>query len=353
MYAAFYGLAKKPFTMTPDPAFLFMTRQHQEALSGLLYAILDRKGFLVLSGVAGCGKTTMLAWVLGKVPPKQVQSSLILNPMLTPMEFLEMAMIDFGIQDIPDSKARRLCHLRNFLLRGQREGITNVLIVDEAHKLSVELLEEIRLLGNLEIGPDKLIQILLVGQPELDDVLNQPNLWQLKQRVSVRLAIEALSSAEIEKYIEHRWTVAEGKLPAPFAPEAVETIGKWSMGIPRLINSLCDNSLLTAFSEESTTVRKEHVEMAARDLGLRREVEAPAATSAASAPASSTASAVSAVSAASVSVPVAAPPEPATLPAYREIVPRFAIAAEERKKESRMLGRLFRMPWRRNGRHEH
>jgi general secretion pathway protein A len=331
MYATFYGLAKKPFSMTPDPAFLFMTEQHREALSGLVYAILERKGYLVLSGVAGCGKTTLLAWVMGNLPRNQVQSALILNPTLTREEFLEMAMLDFGMQEIPDSKARRLWELRSFLLKGQREGLINVLIVDEAHKLSVELLEEIRLLGNLELGPDKLIQILLVGQPELDDVLNKPELWQLKQRVSVRLALKALSPAEIAKYIEHRWTLAEGKLPTPFSTEAVEAIGKWSTGIPRLINSLCDNTLLTAFADEAKTVMVRHVEVAARDLGLQAKVAAPAAT------------------AATAAVLRPAPAAAASEPAPKAIEAHVAVAASMPQKKKSIFGRwVIRRPARRN-----
>ena len=150
MYTAFFDLARMPFNMTPDPAMLYMTEQHREALAGLTYAILDRKGFLALSGMAGSGKTTLLAWVLQKLPVDKVRSSVILNPTLTPSEFLELAMLDFGIQDIPPSKALRLVILQRFLLNLHRDGKIAVLIVDEAHKLSAEVLEEIRLLGNLE-----------------------------------------------------------------------------------------------------------------------------------------------------------------------------------------------------------
>src|ERR1700733_1740666 len=175
MYTAFFGLTKMPFNMTPDPAFLFLTEQHREALAGLTYAILDRKGFLALSGMAGAGKTTLLAWVLEKLPVTKVRSSVILNPTLTPSEFLELAMLDFGLTDIPTSKAHRLWSLQKFLLAGQREGKVSVLIVDEAHKLSPEVLEEIRLLGNFECADEKLLQVVLIGQSELDEVLNRPD----------------------------------------------------------------------------------------------------------------------------------------------------------------------------------
>jgi general secretion pathway protein A len=188
--------------------------------------------------------------------------------LLTKEEFLELAMLDFGLTDIPVSKAQRLWMLQKFLLRGRKDGKINVLIVDEAHKLSTQLLEEIRLLGNLEYGDEKLIQILLIGQSELDEVMNRPELWQLKQRISVRLAIKPLSVDDVEKYIQHRWTIAGGKSPLPFTPEALANIRKWSKGIPRLINSLCDNALTLAFADETRAVSAAHVETAATDLQL-------------------------------------------------------------------------------------
>ena len=277
MYTEFYNLARKPFNMTPDPAYLFLTNQYREALAGLSYAIVERKGFLVLSGVAGCGKTTLLAWALGRLPCEQVQSSVILNPMLKAEEFLEMVMLDFGITDIPDSKARRLWMLQNFLVQGDRDGKINVLIVDEAHKLSVELLEEIRLLGNLEHGADKLLQIFLVGQPELDDLLNRADLWQFKQRINVRLGLDMLSAEEVEHYIQHRWKVAGGTLPAPFAPAALAAVAKRSIGVPRLVNAVCDNALILAYADQSGAVSEEHVEAAARDLRLMPNAPAPVA----------------------------------------------------------------------------
>jgi general secretion pathway protein A len=268
MYTAFFGLTKKPFNMTPDPAFLYLTGQHREALAGLTYAILDRKGFLVLSGTAGAGKTTLLAWVLQKLPVSKVQSSVILNPTLTPSEFLEMAMLDFGIQDIPESKAHRLWALQKFLLKGQRENKVSVLIIDEAHKLSPEVLEEIRFLGNFETPDAKLLQVVLMGQSELDTLLSRPDLWQFKQRISVRLSLEPLGASEVVDYIQHRWQVAGGQQPIPFSPEAVTSIAKWSKGIPRLINSLCDNALVEAFAATSRSVSSDHVRLAADGLLL-------------------------------------------------------------------------------------
>jgi general secretion pathway protein A len=273
MYTAFHNLTKKPFSMTADPFFLFVTKQHREALVGLTYAVLDRKGFLVLSGMAGSGKTTLLSWVLERLSCDNLRSSVILNPTLTREEFLEMVMLDFGITNIPASKAQRLWVLQNFLLAGTKEGKVNVLIVDEAHKLSYELLEEIRFLGNLEYGQEKLLQILLLGQSELDEILNRPELWQLKQRISVRLSIGSLASNEVEHYIQHRWTLAGGQ-QHPFSPESVEHIRRWSNGVPRLINALCDNSLTQAFADESRTVTSVHVDAAAEDLLLKEKPRA-------------------------------------------------------------------------------
>ncbi len=224
MYIEFYGLARPPFKMTPDPAFLFLTKQHREALAGLTYAILERKGFLVLSGIAGSGKTTLLAWILQKLPAARVHSSVVLNPTLTPDEFLELVMLDFGIPEIPASKAQRLWTLQKFLTQSRNSGKVNVLIVDEAHKLTPQLLEEIRLLGNFERADEKLLQILLIGQPELDELLGRADLWQLKQRVSVRVQLEPLSAGEIDLYIQHRWRVAGGAANPAFAPEAVRIV---------------------------------------------------------------------------------------------------------------------------------
>src|SRR4051794_11139366 len=162
MYERFFGLQKHPFSMTPDPGVLFMTSQHKEALVGLTYAILDRKGFVVLTGDAGTGKTTLLARVLQYLPAERICSSVILNPTLSPSEFLELAMLDFGITDISQSKAQRLYRLQDFLVRGYAAGRISTLVVDEAHKLSPGVLEEIRLLGNFENSDDKLIQVVLI-----------------------------------------------------------------------------------------------------------------------------------------------------------------------------------------------
>lgn len=267
MYSQAFGVRKDPFKMTPDPSFLFLTAQHREALVGLTYAILQRKGFVVLTGDAGTGKTTLLARVLQFLPANQVQTSVILNPTLTPAEFLELTLLDFGVADVPLSKAQRLWKLRKLLLDGRQEGKISALIIDEAHKLSHEVLEEIRLLGNFEEADEKFLQILLIGQNELDQTLNREDLRQLKQRIAVRLSIGALASPEVAQYIRHRWLRAGGSNP-PFSQDSVIYIANLSHGIPRLINVLCDNALTLSLSDGSSIVEVRHVQEAARDLQL-------------------------------------------------------------------------------------
>jgi general secretion pathway protein A len=269
MYNQAFGLRKNPFNMTPDPAFLLMTTQHREALVGLTYAILQRKGFVVLTGEAGTGKTTLLARVLQFLPASRLQFSVILNPTLTPAEFLELALLDFGIADVPSSKAQRLWKLQTLLLDGQAKGKVSALIIDEAHKLSPEVLEEIRLLGNFEQAEHKLLQIVMAGQRELDDTLNREDLRQLKQRIGLRLSIGPLAASEVSEYIRHRWSAAGGELP-PFTEGAIDLIAKTSQGIPRLINSVCENALTLAMSEGLIEVERRHVEAAAVDLKLYR-----------------------------------------------------------------------------------
>jgi len=267
MYQSFFGLTREPFAMTPDPAFLFLTGAHREALAGLSYAILGGKGFVVLTGDAGTGKTTLLTKMLRSIPPSRATFSVVLNPMLSPDEFLELALLDFGIQDVPASKAQRLILLREFLNESHKQGKSSVLVVDEAHKLAPEVLEEIRLLSNFELADAKLLQIVMAGQNELAKVLNREDLRQLKQRISVRLTLPALSRTDVEHYIQYRWTKAGGQTH-PFSHEAMGYIAQWSTGIPRLVNVLCDNALVLAFAEGSTLVTPKYVAEVASDLEL-------------------------------------------------------------------------------------
>jgi len=276
MYTEFFGLQKLPFNLTPDPEFLFLSPKHREALAGLRYAVLARKGFVVLTGDAGTGKTTLLSAVVSQLPGDKVLSSILLNPTLTPSEFIELLLLDFGITDIPASKAQRLWALQGFLLQAYRNGRTAILVIDEAHKLSAEVLEEIRLLGNYEYGPDKFLQIVLLGQCELDDLLDRHDLRQFKQRIALRLYIDPLTSAEITEYMRFRWAKAGGAGEPPFSPDAIEGVVRWSGGIPRLINSICDSALLMAYGDTCSSVGLLYVRDAAMNLAL---IAAPAAPS--------------------------------------------------------------------------
>jgi general secretion pathway protein A len=266
MYEQFYGLEKSPFALTPDPRFLYMTEAHQNARAGLLYAILSRKGFTVLTGDAGTGKTTVLRSVINSLPGNGVSFSFLINPTLSPDEFCEAAAADFGLPR-GLGKVHRLSKLEEFLLRAHAEGTVSVLFVDEAQRLSVETLEQIRLLTNFETDSEKLLQIVLVGQDELDEMLDRRELRQLKQRVGVRLHIGPLSEQAVGSYIAHRWKVVSPAEP-PFTNEAISSLSRLSAGIPRVINSICDNALLIAYAEGSRVVTKEHINEASRDLRL-------------------------------------------------------------------------------------
>jgi general secretion pathway protein A len=254
--------------MTPDPNLLFMTECHRDALAGVTYSILTGKGFVVLVGDAGTGKTTVISRMLRYVPKDKATFSVLLNPTLTPEEFLESVLVDFGIQDIPVSKVQRLVKLQEFVTEAHANGKTCVVVVDEAHKLSPEVLEEIRLLTNFENAERKLLQILLAGQTELATILNRADLRQLKQRIAVRCNLNPLSPKEVQAYMAFRWAGAGAENPLPFEATAVQTIAGVSRGIPRIINVICDNALVLAFSEGKPIVTAAHADQAIRDLEL-------------------------------------------------------------------------------------
>jgi general secretion pathway protein A len=273
MFEKFFSLAENPFSMSPDPRFLMATELHREAIAGLIYGVTERKGFLVLTGEAGTGKTTVLRAVADALPDS-VQFSYVLNPALSPDELLEHALLDLGVEDVPDSKARRLIRLGEFLADRHTRGLVSALVVDEAHKLPPEVLEEIRLLTNFETNTEKLLQIVLVGQPELAALLNRPDLRQLKQRIALRFKVTALRPEEVPHYVRHRWSKAGGTDEPPFSAEAIETIKLHSQGIPRLINAICENALLAAFAAGNHAVEPNHVETVAQNLDLADEDEA-------------------------------------------------------------------------------
>jgi general secretion pathway protein A len=273
MYRSFFGLTKDPFSMAADPDLMMQTAQHREALGGLTYSILARRGIAVMTGDVGTGKTTILGKVLRFLEARDVTTSVILNPTLNTAEFLEAVMLGFGLQPVR-SKTQCLRSLEEFLVKKHEEGKIATLFVDEAHSLPRPLLEEIRLLGNIERGEAKLLQILLLGQNELDEMLNREDLRQLKQRIALRFSIGPLMEREVEPYIRHRWSRAGGALPPPFSAPAIEAIRRLSKGFPRLINAICDNALLLAFAEESKVVTDAHVHAAAEDLHLQGKAAA-------------------------------------------------------------------------------
>jgi type II secretory pathway predicted ATPase ExeA len=268
MYEKFFELTKAPFSLVSDPDCIYLTTQHADVISGLAFGVLDRKGYLVLTAEAGLGKTTAIRALSQLLSDSNGNMSVILAPTLTGTEFLEMVMLNFGFRDLPPSKALRLKMFEEFLIRSNTQGKVSALVVDEAHQLSPELLEELRLLGNFEAGDRKLLQIVLVGQNQLNDQLDLPQLWQFKQRISIRLSLRPLDRQAVKEYIDFRWAKAGGGKEAPFSSDAVDAISSWSTGIPRLINIICDNALLIAFSQNAESVEAEMVSKACRELGL-------------------------------------------------------------------------------------
>jgi general secretion pathway protein A len=269
MYNGFFGFREDPFNLSPDPAFLYRSSQHEEALANLIYGVQSRKGFIVLTGEVGTGKTTMLECLRDYLEQAGVEFAFIFNSRITADQFFEMIAYDLDLRCDRTSKTEVLFALNNLLIQQANEGRTSVLIVDEAHNLDWEVLEEIRLLGNLEnprIG--KLLQIILSGQPEFDRKLDAPNLRQLKQRIVLRCNLQPLTLKESTEYIESRLSHC-GMSPQTVFPENVlAEIHLRTQGIPRLINAVCDNLLLNAFAQEQKVCSVEMLDEVSRDMRL-------------------------------------------------------------------------------------
>lgn len=268
MYQGFYRLNDHPFRLTPDPAYICLTAQHREALSGLLYSVRTRLGLTVLIGEAGTGKTTLLRTLTDLYEGKNFVLARCNNPTLTREEFYDLLLTDLGVECPSPLKSRQLKALQDALIKFRDAGKSAILIVDEAQKLPLELLEEIRLLLNLETPREKLLQIIMAGQPELGNIIGRPELRQLKQRVSAIFRLEPLSVEELSEYVQHRLGragIPEQKL---FAPELIGLIHRYTQGIPRLINSLCDAALQTGFALQSPSITASIIREAAGDLEL-------------------------------------------------------------------------------------
>jgi general secretion pathway protein A len=259
MYLEFFGLREKPFGLTPDPKFLFFSEKHREALDHLLYGIHQKEGFVLISGDTGTGKTTLCRALLERLDPREVATSLILNPLLNEEELLRAILEDFGLPSAGVTRKELLDVLNRFLLKTLAAGRTAVLIIDEAQHLSTECLEQVRLLSNLETHKEKLIQIILVGSEELPAKLEAFELRHLQQRISLRYHLRSLDRRETRSYLQHRLNMARAAGSTSFDKGAHREIYRFSKGVPRLINIIAERSLLAAYLAESRKIRRTHV----------------------------------------------------------------------------------------------
>jgi general secretion pathway protein A len=278
MYEEYYGFTEKPFSLTPDPKYLYKSASHASAFDLLQYAVRRREGFVVITGDIGTGKTTLCRALLEQLDRKTF-TALVLNPFLSEEDLLRLVLQEFGVVSRAEVRRGRLAGiskqelietLNEFLLSLQRIGAQALLIIDEAQNLPLQVLEQIRILSNLETEKEKLLQIVLVGQSNLKDLLRRAELRQLDQRVSIRYDLKPLSAEETAAYVQHRLSVAGGGAAVTFAPKALARVHQFTRGIPRLINLLCDRALLTAYSARTNRVAPGDVARAANSLELQR-----------------------------------------------------------------------------------
>ena len=265
MYTQFYGLNEKPFSLTPDPRFLFLSESHREALAHLLYGIEQGEGFIAITGEVGTGKTTLCRALLQRLGPK-TEVAYVFNPIMSGEDLLRAVSIEFGLITEGYSRVDLNDQLNQFLLQSSREGRRALLIVDESQNLDPATLEEIRLLSNLETTSSKLIQIVLFGQPELDEMLDSRGLRQLRQRITVRWTLSPLNAAETRDYVRHRLKIAAGKECNLFSDKALREVQRRARGIPRLINVLCDRAMLVGYAAGTPTMGPDSINRAAREI---------------------------------------------------------------------------------------
>ena len=268
MYNAFFGLNESPFNLSPDPTFLYRSAQHEEVLANLIYGVQSRKGFIVLTGEVGTGKTTMLECLRDFLSIQRVEYASLFNSRITSDQFFELLAYDFDLQCTRTSKTEVLIALNQLLLDRANQGRTTVLIIDEAHNLDWEVLEEVRLLGNLENRRGKLLQMVIAGQQELDTKLERPEFRQLRQRIALRCSLEPFQASDTTQYISSRMARAGMKNQTVFPPDILREIHLRSQGIPRLINAICDNVLLTAFAMETKVATLDILDEVTSDMRL-------------------------------------------------------------------------------------
>jgi general secretion pathway protein A len=266
MYQSFYGFSEKPFNITPDPKFLYLSPTHQEALQHLKFGVQEKKGFIVLVGEVGCGKTTLCRCFLNELDPERFDTALILNPRITETQMLKAILTELGETKVARNQADLVAQVNQVLLDRIAQGRDIVLIIDEAQNLSFEVLEQIRLLSNLETDKQKLLQIILMGQPELKEVLARKELRQLRQRILVHYELHPLTLSDMQHYIHHRLTLAGGHGRPNFTSWSLRALYRSSKGIPRIVNNLCDKALLSAFIRESDEINYWDVRRAIRDV---------------------------------------------------------------------------------------
>jgi general secretion pathway protein A len=268
MYKNYFGLKDNPFNVNPDPRYLFLTKEIEEALSGLMYGVLNRKGFITLTGEVGTGKTTLINRLVEWLHQRQVRTAFLFNSRMNTNQLFDFILAEFGISCESRTKSQQLMRLNQWLLERYRAGETAVLIVDEAQNLTYPVLEEIRLLTNLETSTEKLLQIVLSGQQELEEKLKLPQLRQLRQRIMLRCKTSPLTKEQTHDYIAERLRIAGASGELIFSPKTVETIHLYSMGIPRVVNLLCEHSLINAYVEQQRPISPKIVEDVAHEFQL-------------------------------------------------------------------------------------
>jgi len=269
MYKHFFGMNRNPFEISPDPFFYHPTPRHNEALANLHYGVGRRKGFIVITGEVGTGKTLLVRCLLAELRKSNIAFGYVFNPLLSTTEFFQYIMADFGLPYAGRSKTEILLDLNRFLIQRHSRGLITALVVDEAQDLHPELLEEIRLLTNLETSQQKLLQIVLLGQPELETLLDSPELRQLKQRVALRCQLQPLDEAQTRAYVLSRLERAGAKPGVPiFTEESLSTLHEYSRGIPRIVNNLCENAMVSAFARQQKPVTPDIIAEVAADFRL-------------------------------------------------------------------------------------